>query len=313
MAEVIVPQVKVKGQVLKVVHQFKYVGSIQSDTADMEAEVKTRSHQMLAAFALKRKVLFENRRLALSVRLRGYKTFVMNAGTYGCETWNTTTEALQDLESTHFQMLKRVFGYRWFSRKSASDLIFECREAGVDMLPVEATVRLKQLEYLGHVLRMPTNRLPIQLLFGELDAGKKLAGGQEMTLKRVIKTNFEVFNILPKVLSSEWIGKPDATFTQDILRAALNRSRWRKLVKTVGLRFFMDNWYRVKAEESHKRHLKGDPNAMFPATRRYKRLKHTKIMGVTLADALETGAVTGERLRDHQEIHEDCVFWLNME
>jgi hypothetical protein len=56
-------------------------------------------------------------------------------------------------------------------------------------------------------------------------------------------------------MSSEWIGKPDATFTQDILRAAL-------MVKTVGLRFFMDNWYRVKAEESHKRHLKDDPNAL---------------------------------------------------
>jgi hypothetical protein len=75
----------------------------------------------------------------------------------------------------------------------------------------------------------------------------------------------------------------------------------------------MDNWYRVKAEESHKRHLKGDRNALFPAARRFKRLKHIKIKGVTLADALETGAVTGERLRDHQEIDEDCAFWLNME
>jgi hypothetical protein len=54
--------------------------------------------------------------------------------------------------------------------------------------------------------------------------------------------------------------------------------------------------------------LKDDPNALFPATRRFKRLKRTRIKGVTLADALETGAVTGERLRDHQEIDEDCVF-----
>jgi hypothetical protein len=46
-------------------------------------------------------------------------------------------------------------------------------------------------------------------------------------------------------------------------------------------------------------------------------LKHTKTKikgeGATLADDLETGAVTDERLRDHQEIDEDCAFWLNME
>ena len=92
------------------------------------------------------------------MKLRGFNCFIVNAGKYACETWNVTSEALQDVESIQFQLLRRILGYRWFHRKSASDIIFECREAGVDILPLEATIRLKQLEYLGHVLRMTSDR-----------------------------------------------------------------------------------------------------------------------------------------------------------
>jgi hypothetical protein len=295
-----------------VVNNFKYVGSTQNKKAGVGDEVDMRSNQMYAAFSMKYKVLFGNRRLRLDVRLRGFKTFVLSAGTYACESWNSSCDDLHRLETVQFNLLRRLLGYKWYHHKSASYIVFECREAGVEILPLEAVIRVKQLEYFGHVLRMDSSRLPKQLLFGELNDGKRLAGGQELNYKRVVKKNFELFNILPKVICPEWVGCPAAAFTQDIYAVALNRPRWRELVKTVGIKFFMDEWYRVKAEESHARHLKVDAQSVQPPLRTYQRIK--SCLPGALERALKTGAVAGRRVRGQQtELDEDCAFWINME
>ena len=111
----------------------------------------------------------------------------------------------------------------------------------------------------------------------------------------------------------EWIGRPDAAFTHDIYAAALNRPRWRELVKTIGIKFFMDNWYRVKAEESHARHLRVDPQSIRPPVRTYHRVKPS--MPAALKYAIKSGAVVVRRTRcQRAELDDDCAaFWVNME
>ena len=54
-----------------------------------------------------------------------------------------------------------------------------------------------QLRWAGHVVRMPDHRLPKQLLYGELQHGKRTQGGQRKRFKDTLKSALKAFNIDP--------------------------------------------------------------------------------------------------------------------
>ena len=218
------------------VKEFKYVGSVENDRATMDAEIKTRSQKMQAAFWKLSVNVFDNKNLTLAVKLEAFETFVMPCWSYGCETWNSLESNMRALEGVQFRLLRRIFGYRWQSFKSFSDLIEESRLVGVVVLPMEAYVRRARLTYFGHICRMNDARLPKMVMFSEMAHGQRRVGGQQQTWKRCLKRDFQLFNI-PR----EW---------QDLV---LDRSKWRGLVKTFGVRFFMENWERRRAEKGRGR------------------------------------------------------------
>ena len=58
---------------------------------------------------------------------------------------------------------------------------------------MEAIIAERQLRWTGHVFRIPENRLPRHVLYGELKQGRRSVGGQckrfEDCLKATIKKN----------------------------------------------------------------------------------------------------------------------------
>ena len=61
---------------------------------------------------------------------------------------------------------------------------------GVHTLP-----KLAQLIWTGHVTRMPDERLPKKILYGELQVGKRSHGGQKKRYKDTLKASIIDFNI----------------------------------------------------------------------------------------------------------------------
>ena len=51
------------------------------------------------------------------------------------------------------------------------------------MLSVHALLKLAQLRLAGHVIRMPEERLPKKIPYGELEAGKRSHGSQKQRTK----------------------------------------------------------------------------------------------------------------------------------
>ena len=56
-------------------------------------------------------------------------------------------------------------------------------------------LKLAQLRWTGHVTRMPDERLPKKVLYGELQEGKRSQGGQMKRYKDTLKASLKDFNI----------------------------------------------------------------------------------------------------------------------
>ena len=57
------------------------------------------------------------------------------------------------------------------------------------MQSVYTLLKLAQLRWTGHVTRMPDERLPKKILYGELQVGKRSHGGQKKRYKDTLKAS----------------------------------------------------------------------------------------------------------------------------
>ena len=63
------------------------------------------------------------------------------------------------------------------------------------MQSVHTLLKLAQLRWTGHVTRMPDERLPKKVLYGELQEGKRSQGGLKKRYKDTLKASLKDFNI----------------------------------------------------------------------------------------------------------------------
>ena len=79
---------------------------------------------------------------------------------------------------------------------------------------MHTVLKLAQLRWTGHVIRMPDARLPKKVFYGELQEGKRFQGGQKKRYKDTLKASLKDFEI------------PMGSWEQ----TAQERSKWRGLI-----------------------------------------------------------------------------------
>lgn len=99
---------------------------------------------------------------------------------------------VKSLEQFHIPRLQHILGFTWCGRVPHTEIL---RKIGCKSF--EATITHHQLWGLGHVLKMPQNRLPRKVLYGKLQQGQRSAGGQRKQYKVHLKTEFKKSNIKP--------------------------------------------------------------------------------------------------------------------
>ena len=166
------PTITVNGQKLQVVDKFTYLGSTLSTAVHIDDEVTVRTAKACVAFGRLRTNVWERNGIRLDTKLKVYKTAVLPTLLYACETWTVYQRHAKKLNHFNLSCLRKILKIRWQDKIPDTEVLKKAK-----MQSVHALLKLAQLRWTGHVTRMPDERLPKKVLYGELQEGKRSQGG----------------------------------------------------------------------------------------------------------------------------------------
>jgi hypothetical protein len=150
--------------------------------------VSSRIAKARIAFANLR-YLWRRKDVRLSVKARVYNACVRSVLLYGSETWSVRDEDVNRLAVFDHRCLRQLAHIKWDDRVSNAAVRQRVFRKPLDTRSIGQIIKLHSLRWLGHVLRMPVERLPHRALFIETTNGwKKPRGGQATTWSRNMKT-----------------------------------------------------------------------------------------------------------------------------
>ena len=125
--------------------------------------------------------VFLNRDLNSSTKVDVYKAVCISTLLFGSKAWELYHSHVRKLEAFHIQSLQHILGLTWADRIPHVEIL---QRTGC--FSIEALIIKRQLRWIGHVIRMPENRLhrlPRKLFYGELTSGYRSCGGQRKRYK----------------------------------------------------------------------------------------------------------------------------------
>ena len=180
----------VNGQKLQVVDKFTYLGSTLSRAVHIGDEVTARTAKASVAFGRIRTNVWERNGIRLDTKLKVFKAVVLPTLLYAIETWTVYQRHAKKLNHFHLSCLRKILKIRWQDKIPDTEVMKKAKMQSVHIL-----LKLAQLRWTGHVTRMPDERLPKKVLYGELQEGKRSQGVQKKRYKDTLKTSLKDFNI----------------------------------------------------------------------------------------------------------------------
>ena len=165
------PTICIDGTQLKVVDQFKYLGSTISSDGSLDKEITARISKASQSMGRLRSRVLNHKNITLTTKIKVYKAVVLTSLLYGCETWTPYRRHLKQLERFHMRALRSIMGIRWQDKVSSLEVL---DRAGLSS--VEAMILKAQLRWTGHVIRMDSSRIPHQFFYGALSQGHRNIG-----------------------------------------------------------------------------------------------------------------------------------------
>ena len=160
------------------VDHFMYLGSIMNTSCSLDQEIQYRIRQATTAFGRLSDRVFRNRNLSTETKVAVYSSICLSVLLYGCEAWTIYRAHIRSLESFHIRSLQKILGLTWADQIPHVTIL-----QNTNCCSIESMVIKRQLRWVGHVIRMPENRLPKQLFYGELSQGHRSVGGQKKRYK----------------------------------------------------------------------------------------------------------------------------------
>ena len=184
------PHVTVNGETLNAVDNFTYLGSNLSRSVHIDNEINIRIAKASAAFSRLRKNVWERRGIANHTKLMVYRAVVLPTLLYASETWTIHARHTKQLNSFHMSRIRKILHIYWQAKLSDTEVLKLANIPSIYTL-----LQKSQVRWAGHVVRMPDNRLPKQLLYGELKSGRRNRAKPKKRWKDSLKESLKKIDI----------------------------------------------------------------------------------------------------------------------
>ncbi|GFR62379.1 endonuclease-reverse transcriptase [Elysia marginata] len=186
-------EIKVNGQILESVRNFKYLGSIISDEGS-KPEILSRIAQTIVALT-KLKPIWNNKNIAISSKIRLLRSLVMSIFLYACESWTLNADTERRIRATEMRCYRRLLSIshkEHITNEEVRQRIENAIGPHVDLLTI---VRQRKLKWYGHTTR--SSGLAKTIMQGTVNRGRR-RGRQKKRWEDNIKesTGLELRNTL---------------------------------------------------------------------------------------------------------------------
>ena len=190
-------QIEAAGQTYKQVQSFTYyLGDAVTKVPDMSVEIARRTRACWMRIRRYLRELYDQPRVALSLKIRMAKTEAIEALLYGCSTWTLRQEHYAELRTAHHhRVLLRIIGAQ--CKRSDHRMTSYSRALEITVCEnIETTLRTRRRLWTGTLLRMSGGRLPKRIVFGNLEgAVRRGRGGKEKEWTDCTQSGIRAFGI----------------------------------------------------------------------------------------------------------------------
>ena len=188
-------QVEAAGQTYKQVQSFTYLGGAVTEVPGMSVEIARRTRVCWMRFRRYLRELYDQPKVALSLKTRMVKAEAIETFLYGCSTWTLRQEHYAKLRTVHHRVLLRIIG----AQRARPDHGMTSYNRALEITgcdSIETTLRTRRILGAGMLLRMSGGRLPKRIVFGNLEDGvRRGRGGKEKEWTDCVQSDIRAFGI----------------------------------------------------------------------------------------------------------------------
>ena len=202
-------EIKIKGQRLKEVENFKYLGAIISNEGS-KPNILSRLTQTTAPHS-RLKIIWRDKNISLASKVKLMRTLILSTVLYACESWTLTAEIERKIQALEMRCYRRLLNISYKDHVTNEEVRNRINNAIGVHADILTMVKKRKLRWYGHISR--SSGMAKTILQGTVKGarrrGRKKKGSWEDNIKEWTRMGFG-----------------------DSLRAAEDREGWKGIVAT---------------------------------------------------------------------------------